>query len=366
MKVQRVRLPETSHISWLVLDDDYVPIEPILHYLQFLDTLERSPYTIRSTAYHLKLFWEFLRDRHLEWKKIDVSSLASFITWLRQRDSSALSIDPQKAKRTNATIDQILTAVHGYYDFHVRLHTVPELPLYQFLIRPTRHYKPFLHGIAKNKPLQRRIVSTKREQRHVKTLTTDQVQKLLNACTHTRDLFLLKLLYDTGMRIGQALGLRHEDLNIEDGEIEIVPRNDNSNGARAKTRFSYTIPVLPDLMQLYTDYLVEDLGALEVPSLPDYVFVNLWEGKIGRPMTYETVRSLVRRLCKKTDIQFSPHMLRHTCATEWIRGKKVSLEEASRLLGHASIETTHNTYVHLTKEDLKKALEDAKGNDDGQ
>jgi hypothetical protein len=33
MKVQRVRLPETGHISWLVLDDDYIPIEPILHYL---------------------------------------------------------------------------------------------------------------------------------------------------------------------------------------------------------------------------------------------------------------------------------------------------------------------------------------------
>ncbi len=55
-------------------------------------------------------------------------------------------------------------------------------------------------------------------------------------------------------------------------------------------------------------------------------------------------------------------MLRHTRATQWIREKQVSLEEASSLLGHASIQTTHDTYVHLTVEDLKQAL--AKGGEE--
>lgn len=45
MKVQRVRLREKEHVTWLVLDDNYQPIEPILAYLQFLDDLERSPNT---------------------------------------------------------------------------------------------------------------------------------------------------------------------------------------------------------------------------------------------------------------------------------------------------------------------------------
>ena len=85
-------------------------------------------------------------------------------------------------------------------------------------------------------------------------------------------------------------------------------------------------------------------------------FVNLWEGDIGRPMTYEAVMSLVKRLCKKTGMSFTPHMLRHTRATLWIRGKQVSLEEVSSLLGHASIQTTHDTYVHLTASDLREAL----------
>jgi integrase/recombinase XerD len=216
---------------------------------------------------------------------------------------------------------------------------------------------------VKAKPEQRRVVSTKRERRLPKTLTTEQVETLLDACTHARDKFLLTLLFQSGMRIGQVLGLKHADLSVEDGSLQIVPRSDNPNGARAKTRNPYVVPALPEVMQLYTDYLIEDLGALEVDSLPDFVVVNLWDGEIGRPMTYEAVMSLVKRLSKRTGISFTPHMLRHTRATLWIRSKQVSLEEASQLLGHASVQTTHDTYVHLTAEDLRAALTKEGGHD---
>ncbi|HEY1348990.1 MAG TPA: tyrosine-type recombinase/integrase [Ktedonobacteraceae bacterium] len=194
----------------------------------------------------------------------------------------------------------MLSSVHGFYDFHMRLKTVPELPLYRMLLMPNRRYKPFLHGIAKTKPVRTRVVSVVREKRRIKTVTEEQLKKILDACTHTRDRFLFTLLYSTGMRIGQALGLRHEDINVEDGEISIVPRENNANEARAKTRDGYIIPVLADLMALYTDYLVEDLGALDVETLPDYVFVNLWEGEIGRPMTNPQQRP--SRVCLGTPI----------------------------------------------------------------
>lgn len=355
-KVQRIRLEPEQQVGWIVLDDHYVPVQPICAYLTFLHDLGRSPNTRRATAHHLKLFWDYLRDEHLGWMEIDVPQLAAFITWLRRTDGEVASLEVKPARRTNATIDQILGAVHSFYDFHIRLKTLPELPLYR-LSMPSRHqYKPFLHGIVKAKPEQRRVVSAKREQRLPKTLTTEQVQQLVDACSHLRDKFLLMLLYQTAMRVGQVLGLRHADLSVEDGTIQIVPREDNPNGARAKSRKPYLIPALPEVMRLYTDYLIEELGALEADSLPEFVFVNLWEGEVGRPMTYEAVMSLVRRLCKKTGIRFTPHMLRHTRATEWIRHKQVSLEEASSLLGHASIQTTYDTYVHLTAEDLKQAL----------
>jgi integrase len=300
----------------------------------------------------------------LDWTQVDVAHLAAFIAWLRQKQPPVLSIEPQQARRTNATIDQMLTSVHGFYDYHMRMKTVPDLPLYQFLLLPHRRYKPFLFGIAKAKPVRSRIVSVKREERRPKTLTREQVQQLLAACTHTRDRFLLALMFETGMRIGQCLGLRHSDLSVEDGEIQIVPRDDNVNGARTKKREAYTIPGPFPLMQLYTDYLIEDLNALEVDALPDYVFVNLWEGEIGRPMTYDAVMSLCHRLSKKTGIQFTPHMLRHTRATIWIRDDKLPLPTVARLLGHASMQTTSDTYLQLTPQDLKRALTERKEEDD--
>jgi len=65
---------------------------------------------------------------------------------------------------------------------------------------------------------------------------------------------LFALLLDTGVRIGEALGLRHEDLDIAEPRVSIVPR-DNDNRARAKGGRSRFIPASGELMRLYADYL---------------------------------------------------------------------------------------------------------------
>lgn len=57
---------------------------------------------------------------------------------------------------------------------------------------------------------------------------------ILAACQRLRDRFLFALLAETGMRIGQALGLRHSDFVSREQRVMIVPRADNANGARAK------------------------------------------------------------------------------------------------------------------------------------
>jgi hypothetical protein len=56
MNVQRVGLPESGRISWLVLDDADLPVSPVSAYLAFLDDAGRSPNTIRAAAHHLKVF----------------------------------------------------------------------------------------------------------------------------------------------------------------------------------------------------------------------------------------------------------------------------------------------------------------------
>jgi integrase/recombinase XerD len=355
MKVQRVRLADDS-VTWIVLDDDHAPVQPILSYLKYLHNLDRSPNTIRATAHRLKLFWEYLRDERLCWKEIDIALLAAFIPWLRRPDPQVVSIARNEARRTNATIDLTLGTVHSFYSYHMRMGAIPELPLFTLALPHRGRYKPFLHGIAKSKPEAARVVSVKPERRLPKTLTREQVQRLLDACTHTRDRLLLALMYETGMRVGQCLGLTHADLSVEDATLHIVPRADNPNGARAKTRSPRTIPLPEPVLHLYTDYLVDELGAMEVEALPDFVFVNLWEGDIGRSMSYAAVMSLVKRLAKKTAIPFTPHMLRHTRATIWIKDDHLALPVVSRLLTHTSIQTTNDIYLHLDVSDLREAL----------
>ncbi len=79
-------------------------------------------------------------------------------------------------------------------------------------------------------------------------------------------------------------------------------------------------------------------------------------GKVGTPLSYKTVDSLFRRLSKKISIKVNPHLLRHTHATELIRAGW-DMSYVQKRLGHADIQTTVNTYVHLTDEDLNSAYQ---------
>jgi integrase/recombinase XerD len=117
-------------------------------------------------------------------------------------------------------------------------------------------------------------------------LEAAEAQAVLDACTRLRDRFFFALLYDSGCRAGEALGLRHEDIAAAEQEITIVPR-ENANGARAKSG-GRTVPVGPELIRLYADYLHEEYGGID----SDYVFVNIWpqppgkHGLIWPPMTW--------------------------------------------------------------------------------
>lgn len=186
------------------------------------------------------------------------------------------------------------------------------------------------------------------------TLSTEQIVALVDACEHLRDKFLVSLLAETGMRIGQALGLRHSDFVSRQRQVSIVPRADNANRARAKTRDPVSIPISAAMVRLYSEYLHREYGEID----SDYVFVNLWAEPIGRPLTYEAVAKLVRRLRSKTGIEFNLHMLRHTAATEMVRAG-VAIEVVAKILTHRSPTVTSDTYLHLDVDDLRSALERA-------
>ncbi len=357
VKVQRVRIPNSEKVSWIVLDDNYAPIEIVSEFLRYLLNIERSPNTIRSYANHLKLYWEFLQDSSLEWDSVKLSNLAEFISWLRKPDPQVLSLQQQETKRTEATVNAVMSSVCMLYDFHERSGKVPHIPLYRSSFSPGRRYKSFLHHINKGKPVRTRLLKLKEPKRIPKTLSREQIDALIDGCSRVRDKFLICLLQETGMRIGQAIGLRHEDIESWDNTIQIVPREDNANGARAKTVNAYSIHTSKELMALYTEYLEKEFMEILGDHLSDYVFVNLWGGNIGAPMSYNNVMALFTRLKRKTGIAVHPHMLRHTHATELIR-EGVQMAYVQKRLGHANIQTTLNTYVHLSDEDMKEAYQE--------
>jgi integrase len=351
MKVQKVIMPATGAESWTVLGDDWGPVSPVEQYLAYLSAIERSPGTVRAYAFGLKLWSEFLSARGLAWDKVDIDAVAKFVGWLRAPADNVVVIGAGAARRSPATVNRHLAAVFGLYDYHARtgLQVASDLVAWKRTGRGS--YKPFLHHVTRGRPVATRPVKLSVPRQVPRTLTDEQILALLAACGRLRDRFFLALLAETGMRAGQALGLRHSDFVSRDREVHVVPRDDNANGARAKTRSVHVLPVSTALVRLYSEYMHTEYGALA----SDYVFVNLWAEPKGQALSYSAVADFVSRVRARTGISFTLHMLRHSRATDWIR-RGVPIEVVSKLLTHRSVATTADVYVHLGADDVRAEL----------
>ena len=319
-------------------------------YLAHLAGIERSPNTVRAYAHGLRLWFEFLGLRGLAWDSAGVEHVSRFVAWLRAPADNVIVLDDTAAVRSEATVNRHLAALFGFYDFHARsgVDLAADLVAWRRVARGS--YKPFLHHVARGRPVPTRPVRMRVPRRLPATLSVEDIAVILAACDRLRDRFLFALLAETGMRVGQALGLRHEDFVSRQRRV-IVARGDNANGAQAKCISPATVPVSAPLVRLYSDYMHTEYGELG----SDYVFVNLWSAPVGRPLRYQAVAKLVGRLRARTGIEFTPHMLRHSRATELIRGG-VPIEVVSKLLTHRSVTTTSDAYVHLDVEDLRAEL----------
>jgi integrase/recombinase XerD len=358
MLVQRVLTPDSSLESWTVLGDGG-PVEPIERYLAYLTDIERSPNTIKAYAHDLKDWFAFLDVRGLEWREVRLEDLGEFVAWLRLPPpwrAGGVAMLPSSQHHCSAgTVNRKLSAVSGLCTFHAR-HGV-DLGNLVTELHPARRrqsgWKPFLYHLSGGKPERRRVLKLTAVRKRPTLITAVQMQAILDACTRLRDRFLWALLWDTGIRIGEALGLRHEDLAASERELTVA-RRVNDNSARAESAQPRTVPVSAELIRLYADYLHGEYGDLD----SDYIFVNLWGGAFGHPWTYAAVYDLVLRLRKTVGFDFDPHWCRHTYATRLLRNK-TPIEVVSTLLGHSSIATTMDIYGHLSVEDARRALQQA-------
>jgi integrase/recombinase XerD len=360
MRVQRVLMPGSEAESWTVLGDDQVPVEPAERFLGYLASIEKSPNTAKAYAHDLKDWFTYLSLHGLDWQVVTVEDVAGFVAWLRLppagRDGKVAVLPTVETHCSAASVNRKLAALTSFCEFHARrgVNLAGLLTTMQPAGRgSSTSYKPFLQHVTKNGPQRRRTIGLKTSRARPEVLTAAEAQAILDACDHLRDRLLFAVLLDCGVRIGEALGLRHEDMGIAERAVTVTPRP-NDNRARAKAGISRTIPASAELMRLYADYLTREYGSLD----SDYVFVSLWSRPYGRPWTYAAVYDLVQRLRERTGIGFGPHQYRHTYAT-WLLRRGAGMETVKECLGHASITTTIDTYGHLTVEDARQTLEAA-------
>jgi integrase/recombinase XerD len=363
MRVQEVLL-ENNNRRYILVDEEGFPVIPVVKYLKYLDTTGKSRNTLKTYCYALKQYFVFLQEKKKDYREVRLEDLVEFVAWLRNPYESAkvTPLQPVKAKKTEKTINLTITAVTNFYDYLYRNEEIQndmvDKLLKQVFTGGRTRYKDFLYHVNKNKPSNRHILKVKEPRKKLKVLTKEEVQQLIEATTNIRDRLLIQLLFETGLRIGEALSLFIEDFIFDHKNghrIRLVNRGELENGAKLKTG-EREIYVSQALMDLLDDYLYEVVDELDLDT--NFVFVKLRGKNIGQPMTYSDVEALFKRLRKKTGIHVHPHLLRHTHATMYYQQTK-DIKQVQERLGHSQIQTTMNLYLHPSDEEIRENWEKA-------
>lgn len=299
----------------------------ITKYLESLE-IERnlSPLTIRNYRHYLKRFYKFLDQKRT---KEDVSPTLS---------------DVNKEN------------IRKYRKYLARIKTRKGT----FLKKKTQGYhiiaiRSFLSWLVKNDYqvlAPEKIDLPKTGDREVKFLSMEQLNKFLNQPTASniiglRDKAILETLYSTGLRVSELVSLDRDQINLKTKEVGVV-------GKGNKTRVVF-------LSERAAKWLDRYLAARDDHYKP--LFIR-YSGKKDPTMSDEDMRLSVRSVQRavekyrkkaKIPIKVTPHVLRHTFATDLLR-QGADLRSVQELLGHENISTTQ-IYTHVTDKRLQETHE---------
>jgi integrase/recombinase XerD len=364
MEVVKVKTEEGKE-RYFVADDNGLPIEPILKFIRFKDNTNFARNTLRMYCQHLKLYFEYLQQRELNFQVVTIDDLALFVNWL-QNPYKSLKVIPTNQvdeARSPRTVNIIVNTVLAFYDYilrHEEYSNNVSDRLKKFVSTPSRNFKGFLYGIAhEQKKVTINILKLKVPKSKPKILSKDEIGMLVRACNNLRDKFLLSMLYETGMRIGEALSLWIEDIDISDMIIDLKDRGQLENNAEIKTVSSpRRIDISQNLADMFMEYIAE-YHTEEVET--NHIFIKISGENKYKAMDYVDVDNLFRALKKKTSIYVTPHMFRHSSLT-LLRMAGWQPELLRIRAGHKNIYTTMNTYIHPSDEDITKEFEKTQPN----
>lgn len=214
----------------------------------------------------------------------------------------------------------------------------------------------------------------------IKFLTVDEQKKFLEAAKRSHNYYQYALILETGLRTGEMIGLTWDAIDLKERTLTVNKtleyRHDRGywRAGPPKTQQSYrTIPLTnrayeilekvsygrgyrkeSETLSQVLEYIDRVTGKTSKLVMKDLVFVNWRTGEPAKNSSYDTH---LYKLCDEAEIKrFCMHALRHTYATRAIESG-MQPKVLQKLLGHASIQTTMDRYVHVSDESMIKAVQ---------
>lgn len=177
------------------------------------------------------------------------------------------------------------------------------------------------------------IRTPKIQRKNPSVLSRQEIKALISSCQNPKSCLLVKLMYATGLRVSECIGLRVEDLDLEEGICTV------KQGKGKKDR----ITVFPNSI----------LDSLESFLGPDKTSGYIFQNKQGKAMTSRNVQKIVSSAAKRAGIrkQVTPHKLRHSFATHLLEAG-TNIRVIQELLGHSNLQTTQ-IYTHISRENIR-------------
>ena len=319
----------------------------IQHFLDYI-AIERkySPRTVEAYRDDLRDFCVFL-GVDIEAFKPDEVGEDDIKSWMLHM--------VEEQKQSPRSVKRRLSALRSFYKWALRLRKVSRDVTAKIISPKADKPLPVFFRNEEMQAAEEKMEVESRELKETDISGEDGFETL-------RDALIIEMLYQTGMRQAEMLGLTDSDLDLNQGQVRIF-------GKRRKER---VVPIGPKLIAQIKEYQTARNEITHQPSNINHPFF-VKKNRSGEivPMTKNTLYNIVRtRMGEVSTLKkHSPHVLRHTFATAML-DNGADIRSIQELLGHASLSTTQ-VYTHTTFEQIKRvymethprALKNTKKND---
>jgi integrase/recombinase XerD len=280
-----------------------------------------SENSLLSYARDLRYFIEFLQNSGVDVVSVTSTTLSEFEVWLKDRNLAISSIN-----RTNSAVKSFLIYCAREYDLNL----------------PTGEITS--HKVARRLP---------------KALTIDEVAQLIESArslsnsSSLRDVALLELLYSTGGRVSEIIGINMSDLAKVESENEII-QTIKLRGKGSKERI---VPIGSFALTALDNYLIRVRPELLAKGVRNEsaLFLNSRGGRLSRQSAWNIVLHAAKACGLEGKV--SPHVFRHSYATHLLDGG-ADIRVVQELLGHSSVTTTQ-IYTLVTIDKIRQSYSSA-------